>query len=120
MDEAPPKTGTIFLVQCPRLKIGIKLSPQTWEEHIKPFHAITDEHLPLIESVIKNCDEQQPVWYKERHPERMCIVKQVVQFLPENKFILVAILKYSEAMGCVTSTYPVDELPAKDQGYKLL
>lgn len=118
--EKAAKTAVLFLAQCPRLKIGVTLTRQTWEEHIKPFHPIDDQHVPLIKSVIENCDEQQPVWYKIKQADRMCIVKQVVQFAPENKFILVALKKYSDKMGCVTSAYPVDELPEKDKGYELL
>ena len=115
------KTQTVlFLAECPRLKIGVKLFQQTWEEHIKPFKPLEDQHLSLLETIIKNCDEQQPVWYKVRNPKRLCIVKQVPHFLPHNKFILIALNRYADNMACVTSAYPVDELPAKDRGYQLL
>jgi hypothetical protein len=118
--ERAVKSEIILHEACPRLGIGLTLSKQTWEVHIKPFHPIAEEHLPLIKSVIRNCDEQQPVWYKRNQPDRMCIVKQVVNFLPANKFILIAFKKYSEKMGCITSIYPVDELPEKEKGYILL
>ena len=114
------KTETILHEACPRLGIGLTLSKQTWEEHVKPFHAINEEHLPLIQSVIRNTDEQQPIWRKKNQSDRMCIVKQVVNFLPDNKFILIALKRYSEKMGCITSIYPVDELPEKEKGYILL
>lgn len=120
MNQAAKTGVAILLAECPRLKIGLKLFEQTWTEHIKPFHPLEDHHLPLIESIILNCDEQQPVWFKTKQPNRMCIVKQVIQFLPENKFILVAFVKYNDKMGCVTSVYPVDELPSKGEGYTLL
>lgn len=111
---------TLFLENCPRVKLGIKLFQQTWEEHIKPFHPVDDSHLELIKSIIANSDEQQSVWFKTKQPARMCIIKQVVNFLPENKFILIAFNKYSDVMACVTSIYPVDDLPSKAEGYSLL
>ena len=111
---------TLFVAECPRLKIGIRLFEQTWDVHIKPFHPLEDQHLDLIQSIINNCDEQQPVWFKTREPNRMCIIKQVSNFLPGNRFLLVSFNKYSEKFGCVTSAYPVDDLPAKSEGYILL
>ena len=113
-------TKALFLAVCPRLNRGFTLTTQTWEEHIKPFHPLEDHHLPVIKQIIENCDEQQPVWYKSREPTRLCIVKQMPLFLPANKFLLIALLIYSERTGCVTSVYPVDELPSTKEGYKLL
>src|SRR3990167_2582766 len=116
--ESKGKVESILFVECPRLKIALRLHRQTWEEHIKPFHPLQDKHLPIIEDIIKSANENQPIWYKENNPERMCIVRQTAVFLPHNKFILIAFRRYSKTTGCITSIYPVDELPAKEKGYK--
>ena len=116
-----PATSELLLtVECPRLKIKLTLSKQTLEDHIKPLHPINESHLPLIENIIKCCDASQSIiWYKEKEPSRMCIVRQVLDFMPFNRFVLIAIKKFSNGhTGCIASIYPVDQLPGK--GYKLL
>ena len=110
----------VFVEECPRLKIGLKLHKQTWEEHIKPFKPVNERHLPLIRQIIRTSDQNQSIWFKINQPNRMCIVRQVPDFLPLHKFILISLLKYSDVTGCITSIYPIDELPNKEKGYKLL
>jgi len=114
------KLKSILHIEFSRLKIGLILHEQTWEVHIKPFHPITDEHLPLIGDIIKNYGADDPVWHKERKENRMCIIRGLDIFLPENKFILIAFNQYSDKMGCITSIYPINDLPSADKGYKLV
>jgi len=109
------QTKTLFVVSCPRLNKGVKLDEKTWREHIiqETQHPEIEPHLDLIKSVIENCDEHQPVWQKISNPKKLCIVKQVPAFLPDNKFILVGLEIYSDTMACVTSAYPVNKLPSE-------
>ena len=118
MDQT--RTKTLFRVVCPRLNKGVKLDEKTWREHIieETKHPEIEPHLELIKSVIEGCDHNQPVWQKIRNPKKLCIVKQVPAFLPDNKFILVALEVYSDSMACVTSAYPVNALPST--GMRLL
>lgn len=108
------------MAACPRLNKGIALYEHTWLDHIKPNKPrVKEEHFPLIKTIIENSDESQAIWYKRKNPKKMCIVKQVPHFQPD-KFLLIAFNQYSDSMACVTSIYPVDELPSKGKGYELL
>lgn len=120
MDRSKTETIVLFLQVCPRINRGVKLEKQTWEKHILPEHPQLAEHLALIQQIIKTSDEQQPVWQKANNPKKLCIVRQVPHFLPENNAILIALEIYSDSMALVTSVYPVDELPSKEKGFKLL
>ncbi len=116
------QTGTIVLFTqvCPRINRGVKLEKQTWENHIVPAHPQVAGHLSLIQNIIKTSDEQQPIWQKANNPKKLCIVRQVPQFLPENSLILIALEVYSDSMAVVTSVYPVAELPSQEKGFKRL
>lgn len=113
-------TETVFVVECPRLNMGIRLFKPTWEDHIKPFKPINETHLQLIQKLIKETDERQTIWYKQSNPAKMCIVRQVSHFLPYNKFILIAFKQQTDTLGCITSIYPVDEPPSKEKGSIIL
>lgn len=105
---------------CPRINRGVRLTKQTWNEHIVPAHPQVDGYFKLVQEIIKTSDEQQAVWQKANNPKKVCIVRKVPHFLPENAFLLIGLEMYSDSMAVVTSVYPVDELPSKEKGYKLL
>ena len=115
------KSKTLILASCPRLNKGVALYEHTWLDHIKPFKlTVKEEHFSLVKTIIENTDESQAIWYKKGNPRKMCIVKQVPHFLPLHKFILIALNVFSDKMACISSVYPVDELPSKEKGYNLL
>ena len=120
MDQTT-KSKALILAACPRLNKGVALYEHTWINHIKPFkHRVTERHFDLIKQIIENTDESQAIWYKRDNSKKMCIVKQVPHFQPRDKFILIALNVYSDKVACITSIYPVDELPSKEKGYNLL
>lgn len=122
MDEPQQSCAVtdLFMQVCPKVNRGVRLEKQTWNEHIVPAHPQVAGHLKLVQEIIKTSDEQQAVWQKANNPKKVCIVRKVPHFLPENGFLLIALELYSDSMAVVTSVYPVDELPSKEKGYKLL
>lgn len=120
MDRSQTGTVVLFTQVCPRINRGVKLEKQTWENHIVPEHPQVAGHLALIQNIIKTSDESQSIWQKANNPKKLCIVRQVPHFLPENSFILIALEIYSDSMALVTSVYPLNELPSTEKGFKLL
>ena len=118
MDRETQTRIALFVVACPKLNRGVKLEKQTWEEHVLPEHPEVENYVKQIKEIIGNTDAQQDMWRMEADPTRLCIVRRVPYFQPANKYILIALRIYSDTMACVTSVYPVDNLPS--EGVKLL
>ena len=110
MDQSV-KTKYLFKVICPRLNKVVILYEHTWREHILPEHPEVSNYLRLIQGTIEKSDEQQDIWVKVKNQNKLCIVKRIPNFLPYNNYILVGLKICSDEMACVTSVYPVNELP---------
>ena len=104
---------TVFRVICPKLKCEIILYENTWKDHILTNHPETESYLALFKKLIEECDDKETIWQKKCDFSKLCIVKEVPHFQPQNTHVKIAIKIISDEKGVITTIHPISNLPGK-------